>query len=181
MTIITAISDGSSVWIGNNSAYTVGDIPLSGGFDPWVRFGDWALGVTGDSFQQDFLTLKSKTLSKPDMSPYALMENIRTMFIDSYISIARDNHASASFGIWCILVNKDGRVWDVDNHLALSQIPINKVWARGSGMDYALGADFAISEIGNDLSPLERVRACTQAAIINDISCPGDTVVAKFI
>lgn len=181
MTIITAISDGSKVWTGNNSAFTIGDTPITAFFDPWVRFGNWALGVTGDSFQQDFLTLHSEKLSKHKQSQYDLIDNIRHLFLEGYISKSSETHASASFEIWCILLHKDGRMWDVDNHLALAQIQKTKVWARGSGLDYALGADFAVMELDENISIPERIRICTQAAIKNDIGCPGEPVIKQFI
>ena len=68
----------------------------------------------------------------------------------------------------------------MDSHLALSKIPPNKVWARGSGIDYALGADFALAKISSDTPHEDRVRISTEAAIANDTSCPGSAVVRQF-
>lgn len=180
MTIITAIYDGKSTWLGNNSASTIGDTPVDDNFDPWIKFSDWALGVTGDSFQQDFLTHNVKTLIKNGLSAMTLTKCIRDLFLDNYISESDTGHASPSFGISCILVNKDGSIWNLGHRLALTQISPNKVWANGSGVDYSLGADFAIIASGANISTQERIEIVTQAAIKNDVYCPGKAVVSQF-
>jgi len=181
MTIITAISDGKNIWLGNNSALTIGDTPVEGNFDPWFKFEDWALGITGQSFQQDFLESNLKELEKNNHSALGLMQNIRALFLKNDISINQDNSASPTFGIWSILANKtNGTIWDVDDRLSLTQISKNKLWASGSGVDYALGADFAMIESGADLTLQERIRIATEAAIANDITCPGQAVVSQF-
>jgi len=180
MTIITALSDGKTVWLGNNSAISIGETPLDYDFDPWVKFGDWALGVTGNSFQQDFLEANLEQLEKNSDAPLQLTMFIRTLFLENYISVEERDAGTASFGIWCILVNKDGRVWDVDSHLAHSRIPSNKIWARGSGIDYALGADFATLKTQPEMPHSDRVHLAIEAAIANDTSCPGSAVVSKF-
>jgi len=181
MTIITAISDGTSVWLGNNTAVTIGDTPVNHSFDPWVKFGNWALGITGDSYQQDLLNLNSKELERNSNTPLELMQFIRELFLENDISINDDDHASPSFGIWSILANKkEAFIWDVDHRLSLTLISKNKLWASGSGVDFALGADFSCLKLEPNKPLSERILLATNAAIFNDINCPGEATVSQF-
>jgi len=149
MTIITALADESSIWLGNNNAVSMGETPITG-LDPWLKFGDWALGVTGNSFQQDFLESNIQQLEEKS-------------------------------SIWCILVNRTGDIYDLSAHMSLTKIPRNRLWARGSGIDYALGADFATLQVAPKTSIKDRVRIATEAAIYNDTTCPGEVVLTKFV
>jgi len=180
MTIITALADESSIWLGNNNAVSMGETPITG-LDPWLKFGDWALGVTGNSFQQDFLESNIQQLEEKSSTPLQLSMFIRTLFLDNYISLDGGTAGTAEFGIWCILVNRTGDIYDLSAHMSLTKIPKNRLWARGSGIDYALGADFATLQVAPKTSIKDRVRIATEAAIYNDTTCPGEVVLTKFV
>ena len=179
MTIITALSDDKSTWLGHNSASTIGDTPLEG-LDPWVKFGDWALGITGTSYHQDFLELRVKQLEENSETPMQLCEFIRKIFLEHQISIDGGDYGTPKFGIWCILVNKSGGIWDIGNRMSCSKIKKNKLWATGSGVDYALGADYATLQVAPKTSIKNRVRIATEAAILHETTCPGEVVLMKF-
>ncbi|WP_306252362.1 hypothetical protein [Parvularcula sp. IMCC14364] len=172
MTIITALCESDKIWLGENTAVTVGDAILVDGTSKWSAFGDWYLGGAGDSVQIDILRLNSDDLSKPDMDARKIAQTIRDIFKEHDIAAKDEEDASARYGISCILAHKNGRVFDLDPSLAISPIPEGKLWASGSGRDYALGADAALQ--GLSLSAEERMNRATNAAIACDVNCPGE-------
>ena len=171
MTIITALSDGETLWLGENTAVTVGDAILIDGTSKWISFGDWLLGAAGDSVQIDILRLNSDDLSKPDMDALIIAQAIRDIFKDHDIAAKDEEEATSRYGISCILAHQDGCIYDLDPSLAISPIPAGKLWASGSGRDYALGADAALQ--GLNLSLKDRMDRATNAAITCDVNCPG--------
>ncbi|MBL1431096.1 MAG: hypothetical protein COA60_006260 [Robiginitomaculum sp.] len=180
MTIITALSDGKSVWVGYNNACTVGDTPI---FEQhhWIYFGDWGLGLSGGGRQKNILEWNIAKLEKHSKTPLTVVNTIRNIFQDEGVSKTDSNSATPSFGMSGILVNKDAGVWDVDHRLALAKIQNNKLRARGSGIDYALGADFAALAIDPQLNHQQRVRIATEAAISCDSYCPGEAIISQFV
>lgn len=171
MTIITALFDGTNTWLGYNDGATIGDTVLASVMKPWLLFGSWALGVTGESAQQDILELNIDRLQDTGTNPLIVTNKLRTIFTD-YGHMSNDENAAPSFKIWCILAHRDGRIWDIDAHLAITLIPQGMLWARGSGTDFALGADTILQ--GLDISQEDRIIKATNAAITSDVYCAGD-------
>lgn len=178
MTIITALYDGKNTWLGHNDGMTFGDTPVVCDLQPWIMFGDWALGITGMLAQQNILENHLPRLAEAGQNAFSVAEAIRGIFSDYGHWSFDEENAMRSYKMWCILAHKDGQIWDLDSFLTVSLIPKNKLWARGSGTDYALGADSAF--YGLSLSPEERVTRATRAAIECDIYCPGEACIFKF-
>lgn len=179
MTIITSISDGATVWLGHNNASTMGDTPIPDQ-NHWIYFGDWCLGISGEGRQQNILEWNIQKLEEQCDTPMAVIHTIGEIFMDKNIYKHSDSWAAPSFKIWCILANKNGNIWDVDCRLSLTKMPLNQIWARGSGIDYALGADFATRAINPEMGHEDRIRIATEAAIYNDVGCPGSAIITKF-
>ncbi|MCF6291781.1 MAG: hypothetical protein L3J04_00140 [Robiginitomaculum sp.] len=114
-------------------------------------------------------------------TPLAVANTIRNIFQDEGVSKESSDSATPSFGMSGILVNKDTSVWDVDHRLALARMQNNKLWARGSGIDYALGADYTALAIDPQLNHQQRVRIATEAAISCDTYCPGEAIISQFV
>lgn len=179
MTILTAISDGKSIWLGSNYRAVISDTPLPGPHDPWLQKGNWAVGICGASVQLDILMMNAPIFEKISNDPYELADKIRDIFVaKNYFE--RGNGPHPDFGIYCILAHLSGQIWDLDESMALSPIPNDTIWARGSGMDYALGADYALRTFEKNISLEKRITLATKAAIHNDVYCPGEAHIFKF-
>ncbi|GJL94891.1 MAG: hypothetical protein DHS20C05_12960 [Hyphococcus sp.] len=181
MTIICAIYDSTAreVWLGCNDRSTIGDTPSPGVSSKWLKFGDWAIGLTGDeSVYNEYLMLANDNFPKQSSNVLDVFKFLHSTYHEFNLGQQRGSDTSNSYGLDGILAHTSGRVWDFDNQLALSEIPENKLWACGSGVDYALGADFSIC---NTLSARERIEWAIKAAIALDIGCPGDPCIEKFV
>lgn len=177
MTIITALFDGTDTWLGYNDGATIGDTVVASVMKPWLLFDDWALGVTGESAQQDLIELNIDRLQDTGSEPLIITDKLRSVFTD-YGHTSHDDEAAPSFKIWCILAHRDGRIWDVDARLAITPIPQGLLWARGSGTDFALGADTVLRDL--KISQEDRVIKATKAAIASDVYCAGDPKVFRL-
>jgi hypothetical protein len=171
MTILTALKAADDIFYGYNDGQTVGDSPMPGQGCPWIVFGRWALGVSGSSGIFNVIRHHAADLVIDKASAADIIFKLRRILIEYGFGHRDDGEPEDRYGIWCILVNIDGEIWDVDDKLAYSSIPEGILWARGSGMDYALGADFVSSKQG--LAPEVRIRVATDAAIALDLFCGG--------
>lgn len=178
MTVIVALNRKDGLVIGYANGMVLGGTPVAGALNPWIRFGNWVLGITGSSAVQSLLAYEMRDYDSDDV--FALIGHFRKLFSEHYIGSKGDDDNVCSYGIYCILANRDGRVWDMTECLSLSEIPTDTLWAQGSGADYAVGADYAIRTLGSDLPDSDRVRLCVEAAINNDIHCVGNPVVERL-
>lgn len=180
MTIICAIYDDANneVWLGCNDRATIGDTPAPAVASKWLKFGDWALGLSGDeSVYEQYLLVAAKDFPEKSDDVLDVFSFLKSTYRDANLGQQRSSDTSDSYGVDGILVHASGKIWDFDNHLALSSVPPNRLWGCGSGVDYALGADFAVR---NSLSPKERVEIAINAAISLDIGCPGKPLIERF-
>jgi ATP-dependent protease HslVU (ClpYQ) peptidase subunit len=180
MTVIVALNNGREILIGYNNGSELGGTPVEGLSNPWIVFGDWALGVTGESSVQRLLASDLETYAGDQMSEWKLINFINDKLLEKYIGSKSDTENVTTFGIYCILVNANGKIWDVSSCLSLTEIEKGKLWSRGSGSDYALGAGFAFDRINSSLSQRDVLKLCVEAAIQNDIYCVGQAVVKSW-
>lgn len=179
--IITVITDGNEVWLGHNSTVVLDHSPISEDQNPWIYFGDWVLGVTGERYVRQFLETNIDKLEKGADSVSEVVRCLAEMLIEENLYSEDDDSAAPSFNIYCVLANIDGRVYDLDDSFSVTKIPNGKAWARGDGIDYVLGADHVVREIQPELPNEERLKIVMEAAMANDIDCPGKAIIAKLI
>lgn len=179
MTTIAALNWHGDTVIGSNTGYTVAhDAVISHGMAPWIIFQDWALGFTGSMLALNVCRNKLEKLETTLVSEREVVTEIGKV-LGEY-DIGHKPEDSWSFGIWCILVNRDGRIWDIDESLCLGPIPQNYFWSRGSGERYALGAAKAIMDLQPDGRCEDVVRRSVEAATFNDIYSPGEAFIAQL-
>jgi hypothetical protein len=171
MTIITALSSSGKIVLGHNDGHTVGDSPMPGRGYPWLRLGHWELGVSGSSGIFNVICHHATDFSESAGSAADMVFRLRSLLVQYGFGCRDNDEPEDRYGIWCILAHVDGQIWNIDEKLAYSQIPEGVLWARGSGGDYARGADFALSTLG--VAPEARVRIATDAAIALDLFCGG--------
>ena len=180
MTVIAAQCLNEEILLGYSDGAELGGTPVAGTSIPWIFFGAWALGITGVSAAQRVLSYELKSKVDDGFQVDDVINCINGILVDNYFGSKDDGENVMSFGIYSILVNKDGRVWDVGGCLTFTQIPEGAVWAQGSGADYVIGADHALRKHSVNLSDNDRLIACLEAAIANDLYCIGNPVVRSW-
>lgn len=178
MTIITAIHDGTMTWLGYNDGWCVGDTPINTGSKKWMVFGNWALGIAGNTSQKNYLEYHVDKLKDITDNPFELVEQIRGIFSEGDRYVEDHKSTTPNYKISAILAHKNGGIWDLDRGLSIDKLPTNKLWARGSGVDYALGASDALEHLSLPTESL--ITKATQAAINCDLYCPGSAVVFRL-
>ncbi|MEM9014134.1 MAG: hypothetical protein AAGB02_03405 [Pseudomonadota bacterium] len=180
MTILCALFDqeANELWLGCNDRATIGDTPAPSPISKWLTFDEWAIGLSGnESVYELFLRLAGESFPRAG-DILDVFQFLRKTFDDYGLGQQKSGDTSLSYGVDGIIAHKSGRIWDFDNQLALSEVPAGRLWACGSGVDYALGADFVAARSGK--SPHERMGFAIGAAIALDIACPGDAIIGRF-
>ena len=181
MTIICALCDENTddVWIGCNDGVAVGDIRMHGATrNKWLIFGHWALAIAGSSIPVEALKQYQEHFPNDEDSPHAITQFIKNVFDEVEIGTRDEDDPATCYPMVGLLAHRDGRIWDLDSYLVTDHILPGKLWARGSGMSFALGADF-VSANQNATSD-ERVQRAVDAAIFYDYSCPGQAFVQRL-
>ena len=178
MTVICALHDTQTnqTVIGSNVGALSGATRIPHSTSTWIVRDTCALGLSGQHRQFEILRHRADDLLKGDASPFDLAQRIRALFHEFDIhGYSRGNDAQNLFGASMILARPDG-VWDIDGTLAPCRIDNDVLWARGSGMHFALGAGFAAS----DRDAFQRVQIAVDAARNFDVDCPGDCFVTAL-
>ena len=178
MTVIAAMSNNGQTSIGSNTGYTVAnDSVIDHGLSPWALFQDWALGFSGSMLALNVCRAGLAKFKNDLISEGDVITEIGKILSDYDIGVKNNGEPTWSYGIWCILAHKDGRIWDVDESLSLGIIPPGTFWARGSGEKYALGAAYSLLKYDNKITTHEIMDRAIASAIHNDIYCPGSVYV----
>ncbi len=181
MTILCALYDPETeeLWLGCNDRATIGDTPSPSSASKWLKFGDWVIGLSGDeSVYEQYLQLAGERFPEETANVLDVFKFLRLTFEEFGLGGQKGADSGASYGVDGIIAHKSGRIWDFDNQLAISEVPAGRLWACGSGADYALGADYAMQ--GGGKSPKERVAYAVGAAIALDVGCPGEALIGPF-
>jgi ATP-dependent protease HslVU (ClpYQ) peptidase subunit len=179
LTIIAAKTCGDEIIIGYNDGSELGDTPVGGTSCPWIFLDDWAIGITGESSVQRLLELKLVEYSSTN-SVSELIDFIYKALLENEYGSKNSSEYVYTFGIYGIIVNRQGKIWDVSGCLSLTEIPRGRMWAQGSGADYAVGAEHAISKINPKNSAKDNMLLCIEAAVENDVHCTGQPVVITW-
>jgi ATP-dependent protease HslVU (ClpYQ) peptidase subunit len=150
MTVIAALSFNGDISIGSNTGYTLAhDSVMDNGVAPWVLFQDWALGFTGSMLALNVCRSGLESLTDKLTTEGDVITEVGKILTEYDIGTKNSGDPTWSYGVWCILAHNSGKIWDLDESLSLGPIPANKLWARGSGEKYALGAAHALISSGS--------------------------------
>jgi hypothetical protein len=177
MTIVTALFADGILATGHNDGTSIGDTSLPISESKWVSFGDWMLGISGESAAQAALEHDAGKIDAGTTDPFALCGMLKQRLVDNGIWRKPKRDSVMSFGIFCVLAHRSGLVWDVDNKFTLTAVPEGTLCARGSGMDFALGAAHALRQMRDMPGAEEQVGIATEAAVAHDVYCPGKAVI----
>ncbi|MGF1544623.1 MAG: hypothetical protein ACFB00_09015 [Parvularculaceae bacterium] len=178
MTIICAVydPDAGKFWLGCNSGSLVGDTIIPEHRTKWLRFANWAIAFSGSGVADDALETERGKFPNQATDVHQVTAFIRASF-ERYDLGEKDDGAK-DFGVSGLIAQTGGMLYDVDGRLSLGRIPEGTMWARGSGMDFALGADMAMKTKG--FGPQERLETAVLTAIDLDSGCPGEPIVESF-
>lgn len=178
MTIICALYDGTerTFWLGCNSGSLVGDTILPEHRTKWLRFANWALAISGRGVAHDAVEAERGKFPNQTEDVAQVMSFIRTAF--GKYDIGEMDGGAKDYDVSGLIVHSAGALYDFDNRLSVSRIPEGTMWARGSGMEFALGADLAMKNKG--FGPQERLESAVLTAIDLDSGCPGEPIIENF-
>lgn len=177
MTIICAVHRNGETWIGSDRQATQGWRIGHASVKKWIVHGDRALGVSAE------LRLVNLVANEFDLmaaeSSYALSKTLRDLMLANGFQSKSDPDGGAAGYNFSALYATPSGVWDIDQSFGVLAVDDGEMAARGSGLEYALGAFHALRSVGNnDLSNL--VMLSVEAAIAYDTGCGGEPFVKKL-
>ena len=178
MTIICAYNDVETncVWLGCNDRCTLDNLVPPGEDDKWINVGEWQVGVCGDGPRTEVLFSIAENTEQIPETEFELTKSLRSAFDD--FDIGKDDDGVRRFCGPGMIVHRDGRIWDHDGAFALSPIPERTFWARGSGMEFALGAAAALQ--GQGIAGAELVHRTVSIVVELDMDCPGAPLIRRL-
>lgn len=178
MSVITVIYDPEeeATWVGSNNRATIGSLVGPSVDKKWLVLDDWLVGITGSGPKIEALLAAAGDFPRKAKHPHEILQFMRTAY-GAFDIGERDEGLKRYCGSG-IIVHKSGAVWDFDNSFCLTEVPRGAFWARGSGMDLAIGAAAALKTYLT--KPEELTRRVLDITIENDVDCPGEALVQKF-
>ena len=178
MTILCAVydADARKFWLGCNSGGLVGDTILPEHGTKWLRFTKWAVAVSGLGIVRDLLEAERAKFPNQSSDISQVSNFIRTTF--GKYEFGEMSEGAKDYDICGLIAHSEGTLHHLDRRLSASRIPQGAMWACGSGMEFALGADMALKTKG--FSAQERIETAVLAAIDLDSGCPGEPIVESF-
>lgn len=185
MTIIVALHDPfAGTWIGADSRMIVGQgYVMPAEVRKWVRVGGGVVGVAGSARTATLVRQFASVLGTMAETPENLAEAMRLLFDTKGYRILPDEGKSGPghCGSDILYATPDG-VWDIGWNFAVVRVRDGCLWARGSGMDHALGADYALcrDKRRRGLYPEQRIEAALDAAAHFDAACAGPMLIERI-
>lgn len=174
MTVIAALHQDGETWIGSDRAWVSGERPSPCDLAKWASLDGRWLACSGNGATLSTLLHDPERFIGADAFDTAakVLEFFKT---SGYRGEPSEGGGALGFGNAFIFADASG-VWDIDS--ACCVVPINhgELWARGSGVDYALG-------VGHDRRgdhSKDRVRRSIEAACRWDIYCGGRPFVRRL-
>ena len=162
--------------LGSNSRTTVGDTVVPADLSKWQRFGDWALAFSGNGVPTEALERRRGKFPGDTEDPHEVAGFVAKALRRLEVGRSRDD--GRDYQTSGLLVRRGLAAFDVDANLTVERLNEGAFWARGSGMDYALGAAHLATAQG--LSPRAVVEAALAAAVALDTACPGAPIIEAF-
>ncbi|MBT8473778.1 MAG: hypothetical protein KJN99_14310 [Marinicaulis sp.] len=178
MSIISLINDSekNTIWLGSNGRATIGSFVAPSVDHKWVAIHGWLVGITGTGPKVEALKAHDDDFPKDAEHPFKVMKFMKSAY-EAY-DIGETDEGLKRYCGSGLLAHKSGRAWDFDNSFCLTEIPANTFWARGSGMDIAIGAADVLTPFVRDAR--ERLARALEVTIARDVDCPGEPLVQQF-
>ena len=178
MSILTVINDAASgaVWLGSNGRATLGSLVGPSVDQKWIALHGWVIGITGTGPKIEAINAHADNFPAETAHPFEVLKFLRAAYTD--FDIGETDEGLKRYCGSGFLIHKSGAIWDFDNSFCLTGVPSGAYWARGSGMDLAIGAGEALKPYVN--SAQELTRRALEITIAKDVDCPGEALVQSF-
>ncbi len=178
MTIITAIYDAKEqvTWLGSNGRATIGSYVGPSVDHKWYAIDGWAIGISGTGPKLEALEAHQKNFPKNATRPFEVLAFMKDAY--SAFDIGEMEEGLKRYCGNGLLIHKSGAIWDFDNSFCLTPVSEGGFWARGSGMDLALGAGIALREFIP--SPKALTKRVLEIVVANDVDSPGEILLQSF-
>lgn len=182
MTIVVAIHDGTTTWLGSDRLFrgsgsdrTILGTPTA----KWVMDHRWAIATSGATFKRAALEDRWQDIfSRGEferLSPFARGQILANALRLSGIVPTIDDDLRVPIWGSDFIVACAGEVWEYDEAMTPRQIGPHELVVSGSGSAHALAAAWAIQNrtTAVSASPEFVVRVAIEAACALDTSCEG--------
>lgn len=178
MTVITALHDPEEnvTWLGSNGRATIGSYVGPSLDHKWFAAEGWVIGITGSGPKLEALEAHAGHFPKDASRPFEILKFMKNAY--SAFDIGEMDEGLKRYSGNGLLIHRSGAVWDFDNSFCLTPVEPGLIWARGSGMDIALGAGRALKEFVS--SPKELTRRVLEIVVATDVDSPGEIIVQTF-
>ena len=178
MTIICAIydADAGKFWLGCDSGNLIDNTVMPEHQTKWLRFANWAVALAGLGVAKDVLETERPKFPNQTTDIGQVTSFIRAAF--TKYDLGEVKGGARDYGICGLIAHTDGALYSVDARLAVNHIPAGSLWACGSGMRFALGADSALKLKG--FTPEDRIGTAVFSAIDLDSACTGEPMIEIF-
>ncbi|MHA7871045.1 MAG: hypothetical protein ACX939_01710 [Hyphococcus sp.] len=175
MTIITALHDKNDgvTWLGSNGRATIGSFVGPSLDRKWMALEGWAIGVTGTGPKLEALAAHADHFPKNAAHPFEVLRFMRSAYGE--FEIGEMDEGLKRFCGSGLIAHMSGAVWDYDNSFCLTEVAAGTFWARGSGMDIAIGAGQALKTFVP--SARELTRCALEITVANDVDSPGEILI----
>ncbi len=174
MTIICALATDEGTFIGSDTLLVAGSRSMNG-IPKWYCWRSWAIALAGDWRVANILNNNREELLKKLKDENDFVERLYTLLDEKDIGRTLDGDYARNFGQNILLAKKDGAIWDIDCHLSTLELPFDTLAARGTGMEYALGASYVLKGKTETI-----MRKSIEAAIEFSLDCGGEIFIKKL-
>lgn len=178
MSILTAIYDAEKqvTWVGSNGRATIGSFVGPSLDKKWIVLGGWLVGITGTGPKVEALQARASAFPDDAQHPVEVLKFMRQAYAD--FDIGEMDEGLKRYNGSGLIVYKSGAIWDFDNSFCLTEVASGRFWARGSGMDIAIGAATALGRFVK--SPKDITIGVLEIVIAQDVDCPGELILQTF-
>jgi ATP-dependent protease HslVU (ClpYQ) peptidase subunit len=173
MSIIAALCSSTtcSTWIASDTMVCSGALRQIAG-PKWIVRRPWAAGVAGHLRTINVLQHHAAELLQGLASPYEFAHRVRELLSADGYSSAKNDGGPPEYGQMLMLAHPGG-IWAVAADFSVMPLPVDRLWAEGSGRELALGAAHALLAADAGLAEKDVVRHAVDAAIVYDSNCGG--------
>jgi hypothetical protein len=185
MSVIVAYTDGISTWIGSDTNSSRGDYSAVDVGPKWFEGGDrWWYGHVGslrvaNVISENIIHLTGPYYADDKFTPQRFAQRLIAVLEGAHIKpVCGPEEAVPRWFHGGILV-RPGEIWDIDSTMALARYPVHRLVARGSGAEFALGADIAFATLidkNSNVSNTFRLMVAIKAAQENHSGIRGQWI-----
>ena len=180
MSVIAAIcsSRTGSTWVASDTLVSSGNLRLSLG-PKWLIREPWAAGVAGHVRTMNVFQRHPEELLKGLEDAFEFSLRARELLrADGYNSVKEDS-GPCDFAQMLMVANPRG-VWTIGSDFSVSPIPVDTLWAEGSGRDLAIGAAHALLLSCPTMPAKDLLSRAIATAIACDVGCGGEAWVGEL-